>query len=117
MSIIEIGLIVAFGFIVAEIAKNKGYVRVSGEPKEKGSKKQTYIAWWFCGALLFIVSIIYVLVLPNLNNETNEQVSRRSLTDSGNNDADELMKYKQLLDAGAITQEEYEIKKRQILGL
>lgn len=31
--------------------------------------------------------------------------------------ADELMKFKQLLDAGAITQEEYEAKKKQLLGL
>lgn len=30
---------------------------------------------------------------------------------------DELLKYKSLLDAGAITQEEYEIKKKQLLGL
>jgi hypothetical protein len=32
-------------------------------------------------------------------------------------DADELAKYKKLYDAGAITQEEYEAKKKQILGL
>ena len=31
--------------------------------------------------------------------------------------ADELRKYKALLDSGAITQEEYEAKKRQLLGL
>ena len=31
--------------------------------------------------------------------------------------ADELQKYKALLDSGAITQEEYEAKKKQILGL
>jgi hypothetical protein len=31
--------------------------------------------------------------------------------------ADEIMKYKNLLDAGAITQEEFEAKKRQLLGL
>lgn len=31
--------------------------------------------------------------------------------------ADELMKFKQLLDAGAITPEEFEMKKRQILGV
>ncbi|MCR5508005.1 MAG: hypothetical protein K6F34_04885 [Lachnospiraceae bacterium] len=67
MSVLQLILIIAFGFIVAEIAKRKGYVRVSGEPKEKGSKKQTYFSWWICGALLFIVSIIYILVLPNLN--------------------------------------------------
>ena len=31
--------------------------------------------------------------------------------------ADELRKYKDLLDAGVITQEEFEAKKKQILGL
>lgn len=36
---------------------------------------------------------------------------------SGTSAADELMKFKQLLDAGAITQEEYDTKKAQILGL
>lgn len=32
-------------------------------------------------------------------------------------DAEELKKYKELLDSGAITKEEYEIKKKQMLGL
>ena len=32
-------------------------------------------------------------------------------------EADELIKFKQLLDAGAITQDEYDTKKAQILGL
>ena len=31
--------------------------------------------------------------------------------------ADELLKFKQLLDAGAITQDEYDAKKKEILGL
>ena len=31
--------------------------------------------------------------------------------------ADEIMKYKQLLDAGAIAQEEYDAKKKQLLNL
>lgn len=31
--------------------------------------------------------------------------------------ADEILKYKNLLDAGAITQEEYDAKKKQLLGL
>ena len=34
-----------------------------------------------------------------------------------NSPADEIMKYKQLLDAGAITQEEFEAKKKQLLNL
>lgn len=31
--------------------------------------------------------------------------------------ADEIMKFKQLLDAGAITQDEFDVKKKQLLGL
>ncbi len=31
--------------------------------------------------------------------------------------ADEIKKYKELLDIGAITQEEYDAKKKQLLGL
>lgn len=31
--------------------------------------------------------------------------------------ADEILKYKNLLDAGAITEEEYNAKKRQLLGI
>lgn len=36
---------------------------------------------------------------------------------SAASEADELMKYKKLLDAGAITPEEYDAKKKQLLGL
>ncbi|MGG3720247.1 SHOCT domain-containing protein [Bacillus subtilis] len=32
-------------------------------------------------------------------------------------DADELMKWAALKDSGAITEEEYEVKKREILGI
>lgn len=31
--------------------------------------------------------------------------------------ADELLKYKQLLDMGAITQDEFNLKKKQLLGI
>ena len=36
---------------------------------------------------------------------------------SGNSNLDEINKLKTLLDNGAITQEEYEAKKKQLLGL
>ena len=35
---------------------------------------------------------------------------------STSSDADELMKWAALKDSGAITEEEYEVKKREILG-
>lgn len=37
--------------------------------------------------------------------------------DNGTDPADEILKYKKLLDTGAITQEEYDAKKKQLLGL
>src|SRR5690606_6220961 len=36
---------------------------------------------------------------------------------SNTNDADELIKFKELLEAGVITEEEFEAKKKQILGI
>ena len=48
-----------------------------------------------------------------------EEVKRNHNTGSTSKQfspADELKKYKELLDMGAITQEEYEMKKKQILG-
>ena len=35
---------------------------------------------------------------------------------SGTSEADEILKFKQLLDNGVITQEEFEAKKKQLLG-
>lgn len=40
-----------------------------------------------------------------------------SASNSATSAADEIMKYKQLLDCGAITETEYEAKKKQLLGL
>lgn len=44
--------------------------------------------------------------------DTEEKVVEQSVSA-----ADEIMKYKQLLDMGAITEEEFELKKKQLLGL
>lgn len=46
-----------------------------------------------------------------------EDKAKTILEPSSKSAADEIMKYKQLLDAGAITQEEYEAKKKQLLNL
>ena len=45
--------------------------------------------------------------------------SEESNSESGNgkDSADEIMKLKGLLDAGAITQEEFDAKKKELLGL
>ena len=125
MKVSTLVIMIAFGFIVAEIAKAKGYVRQSGEPKTKKPTKYTYIGWWFCGALLFIVSFIWVLALPNLNKQQNQQAQQLKPAQPYNpqiqqtqpNMTEELQKYKDLYDSGLITKEEYEKKKAQILKI
>lgn len=89
------------GLIPANIAKKKGY---------------SFGLWWLYGWLLFIVAIIHVSLIPD---KTQEQSPVAPGAGSWNtpNTADELLKYKQLLDAGAITQEEFDRKKWELLHL
>ena len=49
-------------------------------------------------------------LIESLQNEGSQSTAQSS-------GADELLKFKELLDAGAITEEEYEAKKKQILGM
>ena len=46
--------------------------------------------------------------------QINKQVNNAFL---GISNADEILKYKKLLDMGIITQDEFEAKKKQLLGL
>ena len=52
--------------------------------------------------------------LPN-NNQATTQPIVNNIQESTS--ADELKKYKELLDSGVITQEEFDAKKKQLLGL
>ena len=102
-----IGLTVAAGlaFIPASIAKKKGY---------------SFGLWWLYGWLLFIVAIIHVAIIPNKNVAQPADVQRKmpSLSSAPNRSAaDELKKYKELLESGAITEEEYAVIKEQLLKL
>lgn len=45
------------------------------------------------------------------------KTNKKTTTAQANKEADIIRKYKELLDMGAITQEEYEAKKKQLLGL
>lgn len=58
------------------------------------------------------IQIISLLDQITADNDT----ASASISSSGSA-ADEILKFKGLLDAGAITQEEYEAKKKQLLGL
>ncbi len=59
---------------------------------------------------------IYEL-LRQLLIDRQEQKSKSQNGGAFTNNADELKKYKELLDSGAITQEEFEAKKKQLLNL
>ncbi|MBC5583726.1 SHOCT domain-containing protein [Eggerthella sp. NSJ-70] len=77
------------GFVSASIGKRKGY---------------SYGAFFALGLFLGVVGLIISLVVQDKGNQASDA-------------ADALLKYKQLLDLGAITQEEFEVKKSEFLYL
>jgi len=104
-----ISLIIAAGlaFIPANIAKNKGY---------------SFGLWWFYGWMLFIVAIIHVSCIPDKNAQqipaqSAAQTPYAPILNSERSVADEIKKYKELMDQGVITEEEFQAKKRQLLKL
>ena len=56
-------------------------------------------------------------VISKLLMERQDKSSRINHHDNVQRNADELKKYKELLDSGVITQEEFNAKKKQLLGL
>lgn len=109
IAVCVIALIIAtgLGFIPASIAKKKGYNK--------------YALWWFYGWMLFIVAIIHAACLPDKTvqtipiQSTSRVVSAAPVLDVGQSAADELKKYKELLDIGVLTQEEFDARKVQLL--
>lgn len=107
--ILFISSVIAAGLalIPATIAKNKGY---------------SFVLWWFYGWLLFIVAIIHVIFLPDNNNENKLNYKYMNNNDDKLPSSDklvvaELKKYKELLDAGGISEKEYEVLKNKLLQL
>ena len=74
--------------------------------------------WW--GFFLLIIGIIVVAVRPNDKQTASDSETRNVIiedTQSFISDTESIKRYKELLDCGAITQEEYDAKKKQLLGL
>lgn len=97
------GLFIAacLAFIPASIAKRKGY---------------SFGLWWLYGWLLFIVAIIHVSVIQD-KNAPQEAVPKSVPSNASElGVADEIKKYKELLDSGAITEEEFQSKKQSLLN-
>lgn len=79
---------VIFGILARNFGEKKGY-----------SGGICFVAGFFLG----VIGLIVVLILPDKTVD-NTHVSSQ------------LLEYKQLLDSGAITQNEFDAKKRELLG-
>ena len=88
------------GLIPAFIAEKKGY---------------SFGLWWLYGWLLFIIALIHVSLIPDKNAPQPTYNSSYSPSNFTQSAADELRKYKELLDDGIITEAEFNAKKEQLL--
>lgn len=93
--VVILAIAAGLGVIPATIARNKGY---------------SFGLWWFYGWMLFIVAIIHVSLIPDKNAPPPIRRPPPGV-------AEEIGRYKDLLDSGAITREEFEAKKRQLLNM
>ena len=74
------------GFIPASIAKNKGY---------------SFGLWWFYGWMLFIVAIIHVSLIPDLEAERRmKEANQPKPNSNGSMSVETLKKYNELKEGG-----------------
>ena len=90
-----------------------GFGLLSGYINEK--KGCNYWTGFWCGFIFGVLGLIIVAVQKNQN--VNSTPTTNINNNTIQNNANELKAYKELLDSGAITQEEYETKKKQLLNL
>ncbi|MBO4889283.1 MAG: SHOCT domain-containing protein [Firmicutes bacterium] len=87
-----------WGIIVAKVMRKKGYIE----------------NWFWAGFFLRLIAIIIALSKPSLidqshkNYPTNPHIREKEIVE-------EIRSYKQLLDEGIITEEEFERKKESLL--
>ena len=87
------------GIIPGKIAEKKGH---------------SFWTWWFYGWMLFIVAIIHVQFIEDYTKA--EEMKKAMAEEKRITAPDQLLKYKKLLDEGAISEQEYQNIKRQILN-
>lgn len=66
--------------------------------------------------ILMTISVIVILVLSALEFSNAKTLQAQTPTPTNISSVDKLVKYKELLNMGAITQEEFEEKKKQLLN-
>lgn len=84
----------------------------------EGGYPEVYFAIFIC--IVGVIGLtVNILNITKLNNEINSGTPEHKPTTTTKTDDNiaELVKYKDLLDKGIITKEEFEEKKKQLLGL
>ena len=88
------------------------------EPSKHVCGKTGQITSMMITCLLFSIIILFLSFIKKSNFVVPKEAAVTQVTINNNStSADELKKYKDLLDDGAITQEEFETKKKELLGL
>lgn len=85
--------------IVADIRKHRYLIAIIAI--------NIFLGWSVAG---WVFALVWALIKP-------EPPQVKVVGENKSSDADELMKYKALLDQGVLTQQEFDEKKRQLLGL
>lgn len=75
------------------------------------------ISWLFYVEMLFLAASAVIAFMKCSPKVKEEPLKVKIVSKNKDGSADELKKYKELLDMGAITSEEYEAKKKEILGI
>jgi len=73
--------------------------------------------WLFYFEAFFVIAVMILAFLKCSRNAKSQYKHRQAKQIRQNSNIDELKKLKELLDMGIITQEEFNAKKRQLLGL
>lgn len=95
---------VLWGFVAMSIVRNKGYDNEDDKNK-----------WFLVGFVLGLIGVIIAACQPSLVNMGNNAGNNNVIVQSNNSTADEIKKFKELLDAGVITEQEFQAKKDQLL--
>ena len=118
-----IGLMAAGGIgLTVDIPLFIAYLNLDYDPLD--SIKYTYLAFIIIFSIMFILGIIFFSISFAAPSDEDalyyahvylSKVEARNQRMESRSEVNQLVKYKKLLDSGAITQEEYEAKKRELL--